>query len=637
MLGMTHEWLIGALVLGPMALALLILAGPKGRLRDALVVLSALATMAVGVGVALRGNVTLSLPASITGAGTLIEPLIILVVLALGIRIRSWPVKLMAAAQLALAIAGLVLDAGHEAAETLVRVDALSIILVLIVSIVGSLIAIYAIGYMKHHEHHAPPTAASTNRFFFVMIAFLGLMNGLVLVDHLKWLAIFWEGTTLCSFFLIGHDGTEEARASARRALLINAFGGLMMSLAGFLAGRLVGSESMMAAMASPAAILPLALLAVATMTKSAQMPFQSWLLGAMVAPTPVSALLHSSTMVKAGSYLILRLAPVIDRTPLAPMIAIAGAFTFAVACALAVGQSNGKKVLAYSTIANLGLIAACAALNTPLAFAAALMLLIFHAVTKALLFLCVGTIEQSIGSRHIEDMGGILFKMPLTTSVAIVGMVSMMAPPFGMLVAKWMAIESAIGSPVVLMLVIIGSALTVFFWAKWLGRITTTSYHEHYTIEKVGPSQSGVLVALALAVLAGSLCAMPIYHFVVKPISLAVFGALGSTPDLMTMLDSVEAFMAWPIMVVLGMVLLALGISSLVFRRSQLRLPYLCGENVPDGAFSFEFRSVADGVSKALVNSYYLSPVLGERNITAWCNPVAAILILTLFGVLIP
>ncbi len=634
---MTHEWLIGALVLGPVALALLVLIGPKGRFRDALVVLSAVATMAAGVQVALKGSAVLTLSPLVTEAASVIEPLIILVVLVLGFMVRSWLVKGMAIIQLGLAVAGMILERGHEAAPTVIRIDPLSTILVLIVSVIGSLIALYAIGYMRQHEHHAPSSAASTNRFFFFIIAFLGLMNGLVLVDHLKWLGIFWECTTLCSFFLIGHDGTKDARASARRALLINTFGGLMMSLGGFMALRLVGSESLAAAMASPAALLPLALLAVATMTKSAQLPFQSWLLGAMVAPTPVSALLHSSTMVKAGSYLILRLAPAIDSTPLAPVIAIAGAFTFAATSALAIGQSNGKKVLAYSTIANLGLISACAALNTPLAFAAALMLLVFHAVSKALLFLCVGTIEQTIGSRHIEDMGGILFKMPLTTTVAIVGMVSMMVPPFGMLIGKWMAIESAVQSPAVLLLFIVGSALTIFFWAKWLGRITTASYHETYKIEKVSGWQIGVLVTMVATVVIGSLAAMPIYHYLAKPVSLIMLKGAPATAVTSALMDSVDSFMTWPIFVVLAVVLLAIGISTAFFRQSHLRLPFLCGENVPDAAYSFEFRSVADRTDMALLNSYYLSPIFGEGKITAWCNPVAAMIIITLFGVIVP
>ena len=635
---MTHEWLIAALVLGPMALALLILAGPKGWLRDGLVVVASLATMTAGVELALKGSTTLTLAPLVTEVATWVEPLIILIVLFLGFKIRSWLVAGMAAAQLVLAGAGFMFERGLEATHTVIRIDPLSTVLVLIVSIVGSLIALYAIGYMRQHEHHAPASAASNNRFFFFIIAFLGLMNGLVLVDHLKWLGIFWEGTTLCSFFLIGHDGTDDAKASARRALLINAFGGLMMSIGGYLALRLAGSESLTIAMASakasPAVLVPIALLAVATMTKSAQMPFQSWLLGAMVAPTPVSALLHSSTMVKAGSYLILRLAPALG--PLAPVVAVAGAFTFAVTCALAIGQSNGKKVLAYSTIANLGLIASCAALNTPLAYAAALMLLIFHAVSKALLFLCVGTIEQTIGSRHIEDMGGILFKMPLTTSVAIVGMVSMMLPPFGMLIGKWMAIEAAAHTPVVLILCVIGSALTVFFWAKWIGRITTASYHETYKFEKVSGWQLGVLLVMVIAVIVGSLAAMPLYHHFAKPVSLQMVGMVTSDTTMRSLLDAVDSFVTWPIFVVLGVVLLAIAISSRFFRSSQLRLPFLCGENVAGALQSYEFHGIADRPETAMLNSYYLSSVFDEGKITVWSNPIAMMIIITLFGVIV-
>ena len=132
-----------------------------------------------------------------------------------------------------------------------------------------------------------------------------------------------------------------------------------------------------------------------------------------MVAPTPVSALLHSSTMVKAGVYLVLRLSPAFAGTMLAGIVSLTGAFTFVAASALACGQSNGKKILAYSTIANLGLIIACAGMATPAAITAAILLIIFHAVSKGLLFLCVGTIEQHIGSRDIESMRGLYKIMP--------------------------------------------------------------------------------------------------------------------------------------------------------------------------------------------------------------------------------
>jgi ech hydrogenase subunit A len=630
-----QEWLVGVLIMAPLGFGAIMTLGLPQKLRHTLVVASALITMTAAVLLATQGPAHLVFPAFITQIGSFIEPLMAILVLLIGFKIRSRLVAAFAIIPLGLAIFSFLTRGKASPEETAFVVDALSLVMVLIVSIVGSLITLFSIGYMNKHVHHAAPTAMTPGRFYFFLVAFLGLMNGLVLTDDLKWLTIFWEGTTLCSFFLIGYEGNAESKASAKRAIVINAFGGTCLAVAAFLTEHHSGHGTISAMIAggSLLPLLPLALIAVATMTKSAQLPFQSWLLGAMVAPTPVSALLHSSTMVKAGSYLILRFAPAMDSTPLGTIVAIAGAFTFAAASAMAISQSNGKKVLAYSTIANLGLIASCAGIHSPLAFAAALTILIYHAISKALLFLCVGTIEQTIGSRHIEDMGGILFKMPLTTNVAIVGMASMMVPPFGMLIGKWMSIEASVHSPIVLLLLVAGSALTIFFWAKWLGRITTASYHHSYTIEKVSRWMAGVLITMCAMVLAACLGAMPIYRFVIKPISLAVFGKDGDLSSL-PLLDSVDAFLAWPLLVVLGTILLAIVIGAALFKKSHLRLPYLCGENVATPESDFMFRSIADKPSMALLNSYYLSPIFGEARITAVCNPVAALIVITLFGV---
>ncbi|MEI6149088.1 MAG: proton-conducting transporter membrane subunit [bacterium] len=625
---------MGVLILVPIGFGALMMLGLPQKLRHGLVVTSALLTMAAAVILATQGPARLAFPAFITQIGSVIEPLMAILILLISIKIRNRLVSAFAIIPLALTLYSFFTRGETAPEETTFVVDSLSLVMVLIVSVVGGLITLFSIGYMTKHAHHASPAAMTPGRFYFFLVAFLGLMNGLVLTDDLKWLTIFWEGTTLCSFFLIGYEGNEESKVSAKRAILINAFGGACLAVAAFLAEHHSGHGTLSAMIAGGSLLMPLALIAVATMTKSAQLPFQSWLLGAMVAPTPVSALLHSSTMVKAGSYLILRFAPAIDSTPLGTIVSIAGAFTFAAASAMAISQSNGKKVLAYSTIANLGLIAACAGIHSPLAFAAALTILIYHAISKALLFLCVGTIEQTIGSRHIEDMGGILFKMPLTTNVAIIGMASMMAPPFGMLIGKWMSIEASVNSPIVLLLLVAGSALTIFFWAKWLGRITTVSYHRTYTIEKVSHWMAAILVTMCAMVLAACLGAMPIYRFVIKPISLTVFGK-GQDPSSLPLLDSVDAFLAWPLFVVLGAILLAIVVGATLFRKSHLRLPYLCGENVKTPESDFMFRSIADTPSRALLNSYYLSPIFGETRISAVCNPIATLIVITLFGVI--
>lgn len=628
-----QELLVGILVLVPLGFGALLTTALPSKARHALVVLTALITMSAAVALTTQGETRLVFPPAFALIAACIEPLMALLVLLIGLKIRSRLVSLFAVIPLILAAWSLIEHRAIPSGETAFVVDALSLVMALIISVVGGLIALFAIGYMAKHAHHAPPTAMAPSRFYFFLIVFLGLMNGLVLTDDLKWLAIFWEGTTLCSFFLIGHEGNSESKASAARALVINSFGGACLSTAAFLSEH-HGGHGAISTMMSAGALLPLALMAVATMTKSAQLPFQSWLLGAMVAPTPVSALLHSSTMVKAGSYLILRLSPAIASTPVGIVVSVAGAFTFAAASAMAISQANGKRVLAYSTIANLGLIAACAGIHSPLAFAAALTILIYHAISKALLFLCVGTIEQTIGSRHIEDMGGILFKMPLTTNIAIIGMASMMVPPFGMLIGKWMAIEAAIHAPIILILLVAGSALTIFFWAKWLGRITTASYHQTYTIEKVSRWMAAVLVTMGTMVFAACLGAMPIYRLIIKPVSLTMVGN-GNDSSARTLLDSVDAFLAWPLLVVLGAILLAVAVGAVLFKKSHLRLPYLCGENVETPEYSFMFRSVADKPSLALLNSYYLSPIFGENRITALCNPVAALIIISLFGVL--
>ena len=371
-------------------------------------------------------------------------------------------------------------------------IDHLSIIMCLIVSIIGSLICVYAIRYMKDHEEHRMHLGelkeTTQPRFFFFMLMFLGAMNGLVFANNLLWLGFFWEMTTLACWGLISHDRTPIAITNAFRALWMCLIGSVGFSLAiMFLWNSSLNTISLMevirnGASAGPLFLLPFALLCVAGFTKAAQLPFQSWLLGAMVAPTPVSALLHSSTMVNAGVYLVLRIAPGFQGTHLSTLIAIYGGAVFLATALLAISQSEAKKVLAYSTIGNLGLIMLCAGINTPLAIAVGIMLLIFHAISKGLLFLCAGAIEHHIWSRNIEDMEGIARNLPLLTGITIAGMLSMLVAPFGVLIAKWGAMEAAssigVWSTLVLVLLMLGSGATTVFWAKWIGRFLDRRAH---------------------------------------------------------------------------------------------------------------------------------------------------------------
>jgi len=357
----------------------------------------------------------------------------------------------------------------------------LSVVMVLIIGIIGTLICVYSLGYMKDYHEHQIGVPVRKRYFFALMFLFLSAMFGLVLSNNLMWILCAWEITTLCSFLLIGYSRTPEAVNNAFRAVWMNLIGGICFTLAITFLLRVNSPVSLLSVnnlLHFPnvsVLTIPLAFIAVAGLTKAAQMPFSTWLTGAMVAPTPVSALLHSSTMVKAGVYLLVLFAPLFSQTWVGIFLALIGAFTFLVTSALAISQSNAKKVLAYSTIANLGLITACAGIGTPAAIMAAILLIIFHAVAKALLFLCVGAVEHKIGSRDIEDMDGLLVRLPLLASAMVIGICGMYLAPFGMLISKWAAFQAFVSAPlgyVFISLLAFGSAFTIFFWTKWLGKL---------------------------------------------------------------------------------------------------------------------------------------------------------------------
>ena len=567
----------------------------------------------------------------------------------IGMRRRSSLVMALAAAQLAgMVILELFMHPTVTEATPAFTIDSLAVTLVLVVSLIGSLIAYYAIGYMKEHEEHLHLAETRQPRFFAIILLFLGAMNGLALSDDLTWVYFFWEVTTLCSFLLIGHDNTEEAKTNATRALWMNMAGGVAFVFALLYLQQAVGTLSLSAlhqkmnslGEIKPIVVMvPMVALCFAGFTKSAQVPFQSWLCGAMVAPTPVSALLHSSTMVKAGVYLILRLAPLYAGTSVSAIVAVCGAFTFIATAALAAGQSNGKKILAYSTISNLGLIVACAGINTQASIAAGMMLLIFHAVSKGLLFLCVGTIEQKIGSRDIEDMRGLFLVMPRTALITTFGIITMMLPPFGMLLAKWMALESAIEAraamPVIVAMLALGSGLTVLFWARWAGIMLGSAN----PALKIGAEEQEATIARPLRILAWSaallsLFAPMVYVWLVEP---AVASLRAATPLLFSAQsggigNSYGVFAVYPIYA-----LIAFGFWY-AWRETKKNavqgasLPYMSGVQAEkDGKVGFI------GPMKTFVETksgnYYLASLFGEDKITKTVNTVALALLAMLLG----
>jgi ech hydrogenase subunit A len=467
-------------------------------------------------------SIDLGISLSVSTIILVLDYLLLLVFLYFGWKDKDYKILGLAALQLAL-LTYLEFFMGKSAgAGPTFVIDDLSVVMCLIVSIIGSLILIYSIGYMKGDKN--------VSSFFLLMMVFLGDMNALVFANDLTWLFFFWEGTTLCSFLLIRHYRDAPSIKASDRALWMNLLGGVALVCGvilveaifdtRFLSDLLTAKATMpgwLSFLPAGAIVLPFAFMAFGAFTKSALMPFNSWLTGAMVAPTPVSALLHSSTMVNAGVYILIRIAPLIfinKGTELSTIIALAGGFSFMFCALLAVSQTDAKRILAYSTISYLGLIAMCAGINTGLALTAAVALLVFHAVSKGLLFLCVGEITHITGTRDIDEMQGLIAKAPLVAVVTVVGLISLMAPPFGIFVGKWLAFQSAssftqIGLSLLdIFFIIFGSIFSVFYYSKWAGKLLAAkpgtgeekkAHHDWYMEVPLLVLLAGVFVSVGL------------------------------------------------------------------------------------------------------------------------------------------
>jgi ech hydrogenase subunit A len=512
--------------------------------------------------------------------------------------------------------------------EAILKVDRLSIIMLLLINILGTLIVVFATGYIEEYEHHRHMKSKQKS-FYFIICLFLSAMNGLVISDSLGWVFFFWEITTVASFLLISFNGDTEAYKSAFRALSINLFGGICFGIGMILFSEMLGitelSQLVSSGKLAGVGMIPVFLLCIAGFTKAAQFPFQSWLLGAMVAPTPVSALLHSSTMVKAGVYLIIKLSPSYASTSFGTGIALYGAFVFLICSAIAVSQSNAKRVLAYSTIANLGLIISSAGIGSSISISAAIILIIFHAVSKALLFLCTGQIEHTIDSRDIENMSGLINKAPVLAAITALGIVSMILPPFGVLVTKWLALEASAVHPGVVILLVLGSALTTLYYIKWIGSLLSNPTVAHNPYEKKEANIYGPLVILGCATVLISMLLTPIYNGLVSPEVNALLGAqneiIASKGELIYEAGRFNDFIVFIFAAILFVIFVILKKST-----PKVKSIYMCGENYTSKGVAF-FRA-ADGTGvESNVSNLYMNRIFNEGYLTVFGYIVTFIL----------
>jgi multicomponent K+:H+ antiporter subunit A len=311
------------------------------------------------------------------------------------------------------------------------RLDGLALLFAGLILGIGLLIVLYARYYLSERD--------SMGRFYSYLMLFMGSMLGIVLSENLIQLLIFWELTSLSSFLLISYwQHREEARQGARMALAVTGLGGFAL-LGGFLLlGHIVGSYELSDVLASgdlirghPLYVPTLLLVLLGVFTKSAQFPFHFWLPHAMAAPTPVSAYLHSATMVKAGVFLLARLYPALSGTPeWFWLVSGAGLATLLLGAYVALFKNDLKGLLAYSTISHLGLITLLFGLSTPLAAVAGVFHIINHAIFKASLFMAAGIIDHEAGTRDMRRLNGLWKFMPYTATLAMVSAAAMAGVP---------------------------------------------------------------------------------------------------------------------------------------------------------------------------------------------------------------
>ncbi|MCK6424418.1 MAG: monovalent cation/H+ antiporter subunit A [Burkholderiaceae bacterium] len=327
------------------------------------------------------------------------------------------------------------------------RLDGLALLFAGLITGIGLLVILYAAWYL----HQDDPAG----KFFATLMLFMAAMLGIVLSDNLLLLLVFWELTSISSFLLIGYwGGREESRAGARMALAVTGGGGLVMLAGIVLLGQMAGSFELSEILGRREqvqghALYPLALglILVGCFTKSAQLPFHFWLPEAMAAPTPVSAYLHSATMVKAGLFMMMRLYPVLGGSVLFEnVVATVGLATMVFAAFVAIFKHDLKGLLAYSTVSHLGLITFLIGLGSPLSAVAAVFHILNHAAFKAALFMSAGIVDHETHTRDLRRLGGLMALMPVMGTLVLLASAAMAGlPPFNGFISKEMMLEEAV------------------------------------------------------------------------------------------------------------------------------------------------------------------------------------------------
>ena len=473
---------------------------------------------------------------------------------------------------------------------------------------IGLLIIIYARFYLAKSD--------PMGTFYSYLLLFQGAMVGIVLSDNILLLLIFWELTSLSSFLLIGYwKHLPEGRQGARMALTVTGAGGLSMIAGMLILGYIVGSFDLTVILqqreliqASPLYLPALLLILGGCFTKSAQFPFHFWLPHAMAAPTPVSAYLHSATMVKAGIFLMARMWPVLAGTEAwFYLVTTTGLVTMVMAAVIALFKDDLKSLLAYSTVSHLGLVTMLFGFGTPLAVVAGIFHIINHATFKAALFMSAGIIDHAVGSRDIKHLGGLALLMPITATLATVAGASMAGVPLlnGFL-SKEMMLEAAAHTTwagqgwIVPLFATLGAMFSVAYSFRYVSHVFFGPQRESYPNHPHDPPVGMWLPPALLAVLVVLIGLFP--EVVAGPLVAATAGAVigGPLPD--------YHLAIWHgITPALGMSLVAVAAGvAVLWRYRVVRAAWQAGPHPEAGAMFRATVAAAVSVSRQLIHGLH-------------------------------
>jgi NADH-quinone oxidoreductase subunit L len=499
---------------------------------------------------------------------------------------------------LASGITGFSLPVGGVFGDLSFTPDGLGVFLSAVAAVIGCLAVVFSVDYMRGEQN--------LGRYYALVLFFIGAMEGLVLSANLLFVVVFWEITALCSYALISfHNDDPKAVAGGIKALIVTGLGGIGLLAGSFLVYSQIGTFDIPTFMTKAPGMRPLVLawtgfgFLAAAAAKSAQFPFQTWLPDAMEAPTPISALIHAATMVNAGVYLLARFFPIFSPVPgWATAVIAVGAASALLAAIMALSSTDLKRVLAYSTVSQLGFMVY--AIGTGGIFASQFHLL-SHAVFKALLFLGAGAVIHSLGTRDMREMGGLSRTMPLTAAVFIIGGFALAGIPFvNGFWSKELLLEGGLthGPLWAWIIMLVTAGLTALYTLRCIVMVffgaPAKARAEH--VHDAGPAMQVALIPLAAGTLVTWLLAGPFLRLLQRTLPLHFAGEAESAG---TWAIAGEILAAPATYIALAVV--AAGLLAWLLRRPLSRL--IAGiegaRRAAEGGLGFE--SINRGVSRAV------------------------------------